>query len=280
MSATEPAANANLIPTGQQPAIDLRNVTVVRGGRPILKGVTWAVPAGSIAAVLGPNGSGKSTLVRVVMGQLWPTAGSVSVLGQPFGRTDLNALRQRVRLVQTGGTVEVDPAETAERVVLTGFFGTVGLYAEPTAEQRDRARSLIAAVGLSLEAQQPYGTLSNGERMRCLIARALVVEPELLILDEPTAGLDLVARERVLATVQRLARGGPAVVVITHHTEELLPETAAVLVLKDGAAAAAGRPADVLTSAVLSDVYGVPVDVSERGGRFWLRVEPSAWAGL
>jgi iron complex transport system ATP-binding protein len=278
------AANPN--PTGggeQPPAIDLRGVTVTRSGRTILSDITWRVPAGGVAAVLGPNGSGKSTLVRVVLGQIWPTRGDVTVLGQPFGQTDLNELRRDVRLVQTGGPLEADADESAEHIVLTGFFGTVGLYAEPDDVQRARASDLIRQVGLVRQAAQPFRTLSSGERMRCLLARALVVEPKLLILDEPTNGLDLVSREQVLATVASLvarAERRPAVVIITHHVEELMPQTSDVLVLKDGRAAAAGRPGDVLTSAVLSDVYGLPVEVSERGGRYWLQVHPSAWGLL
>ena len=277
-------ANPNPRPGGgQPPAIDLRGVTVERAGRPILRDITWSVPAGGLAAVLGPNGSGKSTLVRVVMGQVWPTRGTVAVLGQPFGETDLNALRQQVRLVQTGSPLEADAGESAERVVLTGFFGTVGLYHEPSEAQRARAAVLIRQVGLSRQAAQPFGTLSSGERMRCLIARALVVEPRLLILDEPTNGLDLVSREQVLATVAALvdrAERRPAVVVITHHVEELMPQTTAVLVLKDGRAAASGPPERVLTSAVLSDVYELPVEVSEQRGRYWLQVHPGAWRTL
>jgi iron complex transport system ATP-binding protein len=269
--------------SGQPPAIDLRGVTVTRSGRTILDEITWSVPAGGLAAVLGPNGSGKSTLVRVVLGQMWPTRGDVAVLGQPFGETDLNELRRDVRLVQTGGPLEADADESAERVVLTGFFGTVGLYHEPTAAQRARARELIRQVGLAREAAQPFRTLSSGERMRCLIARALVVAPKLLILDEPTNGLDLVSREQVLATVAALvgrAESRPAVVVITHHVEELMPQTAQVLVLKDGRAFASGPPSQVLTSAVLSGVYDLPVEVNERGGRFWLQVHPEAWRTL
>ena len=258
-------------------------MTVTRSGRTILDGITWSVNAGGVAAVLGPNGSGKSTLVRVILGHLWPTRGRVAVLGRPFGQTDLNDLRRDVRLVQTGGPVDADPEDSAERVVLTGFFGTAGLYADPSDAQRARALDLIRQVGLARQSAQPFRTLSSGERMRCLLARALVVEPKLLILDEPTNGLDLVSREQVLATVAGLvgrAERRPAVVVITHHVEELMPSTTDVLVLKDGRAAAVGRPDEVLTSAVLSGVYGLPVEVSERGGRYWLQVRPEAWDAL
>jgi iron complex transport system ATP-binding protein len=264
----------------QPPAIDLHRVTVKRGGRNILRDITWRVPAGACAAILGPNGSGKSTLARVIMGQMWPASGDVAVLGERFGETDLNALRASIRLVQPQGVVEFDAEETTLNVVLTGFFGTAGLYDAATPAMLRSAMRLIRQVGLSKESQQQYRTLSSGERMRCLIARALVVKPRLLILDEPTAGLDLLARERVLATVQQLMqfdRNPPTVLMITHHVEELLPATASVLVLKDGRAAAAGKPREVLKASVLSKVYDFPVQVSNRGGRFWVQVHPAGW---
>ena len=202
------------------------------------------------------------------------------MLGQKFGETDLNQLRELIRLVQTNGPVEFDPEESTLRVVLTGFFGTVGLFKETTPAMHRRAMKLIAQVGLKKEISQPFRTLSSGERMRCLIARSLAIKPKLLILDEPTAGLDLLAREQVLATVHRLITEGtrpPAVLMITHHVEELLPQTQSVLLLRDGAAAASGPPEVVITSKILSAVYQCPVEVSRREGRFWLRVKLSAW---
>lgn len=269
--------------TSEQPAIELRGVSVKRGQRTILRRINWTVPAGACAAILGPNGSGKSTLARVIMGQMWPTSGAVAVLGQRFGETDLNHLREFVRLVQSHGVVEFDPDQTTSDIVLTGFFGTVGLYDAVTPAMRRTANRLLKQVGLKKEASQPYRTLSSGERMRCLIARALVVEPRLLILDEPTAGLDLLAREQVLMTVQQLIDQSaypPAVLMITHHVEELLPETSQVLVLKDGQMAAQGKPREVLRSDVLSGVYDFPVQVVRRGGRYWVQVHPSAWQEL
>jgi iron complex transport system ATP-binding protein len=264
----------------RQPAIEIRGVSVMRGTRMILRDIDWTIPQGACAAILGPNGSGKSTLVRVIMGQIWPTHGNITVLGEAFGETDLNELRESIRLVQTSGAVEFDPEETTTRVVLTGFFGTIGLFKDTTPAMQRRAKQLIGQVGLNAEADQPFRTLSSGERMRCLIARALVVKPKLLILDEPTAGLDLLAREQVLATVHHLLQQGkspPTVLLITHHVEELLPETSEVLLLKDGMAAAKGPPSKVITSARLSEVYNCPVKVTRREGRFWWHVRSSAW---
>jgi iron complex transport system ATP-binding protein len=214
------------------------------------------------------------------MGQMWPTHGEVCVLGQAFGQTDLNELRESIRLVQATGPVEFDADETAIRVVLTGFFGTIGLFKETTPAMRQRAAQLIRQVGLAKEAQQPFRTLSSGERMRCLIARALVVKPKLLILDEPTAGLDLLAREQVLATVHHLLKQSkmpPTVILITHHVEELLPETSEVLLLKDGRAFASGSAAKMITSKQMSAVYDCAVKVTRREGRFWWQVRSAAW---
>jgi iron complex transport system ATP-binding protein len=254
--------------------VDLREVTVIRSGREILSKVNWTLPAGACAGILGPNGSGKSTLVRVIMGQIWPSIGSVSVLGQTFGETDLNELRESIRLVQTSSIVEFDPEDSALQVVLTGFFGTVGLFKPVTPAMERRAMALIRKVGLSTEARQPFRTLSSGERIRCLIARALVIKPKLLILDEPTAGLDLLAREQVLGIAQKLlTRTGPALLMITHHIEELLPQTTHVLVLEEGTVAGAGSPGEVLKSPLLSRVYHCPVHISRHDGRYWWRVK-------
>jgi len=268
----------------QQLAIDLRNVGMKRGERWILRDVNWAVPAGACCAILGPNGSGKSTLTRVLAAHLWPTAGEVTVLGGKFGETSLPELRQLIRLVQAAGPYDVDSELTAREVVETGFFGTLALYAH-TDDAMDRdADALLAQVGLAHVSAQKYATLSSGERVRSLIARALAARPKLLLLDEPTAGLDLLAREQVLATVQslfdRMDRTPPTVVFITHHVEELPPATSHVLLLDNGAAAAAGAPADVLRADVMSAVYRCPLEVRYVDGRWSVHVHPGAWDGL
>src|SRR5215213_8785319 len=189
--------------TSPIPAIDLRHAGVLRDGRWILRDASWVVPAGACAAVLGPNGSGKSTLTRILAGHLWPSAGTVTVLGETFGEVNLVDLRKNIRLVQAAGPYDVDPALTTREVVLTGYFSTIGLYDATTPEMEGEADRLLDLVGLRAVGDHPYSTLSSGERVRSLIARALVLRPRLLLLDEPTAGLDLLAREQVLATVQR-----------------------------------------------------------------------------
>src|SRR3954454_1389681 len=192
----------------QPPAIDLADVSLRRGDTWILRHIDWRVPQGSCAAILGPNGSGKSSLTRILACHYWPTEGESSVLGSTFGDASLLDLRKSIRLGQPAGPYDIDAELTARQVVLTGFFGTLGLYDEANGAMQAEVERLLAQVGLAHVADHVYATLSSGERVRNLIARALVREPRLLLLDEPTSGLDLLAREQVLATVQALFEGG------------------------------------------------------------------------
>ena len=269
--------------SSKQPAIELRGIGLRRGQKWILQGIDWTLQAGRCAAVLGPNGSGKSTLARILATHVWPTEGECRVLGGEFGGVDLSEVRHSIRLVQPAGPYDIALELTARAVVLTGFFGSLGLYDVPTQAMVDEADGVLGQIGLQELAEHAYGTLSSGERVRCLIGRALVRRPRLLILDEPTAGLDLRAREQVLGTIQAMfERNGnpPTLVLITHHVEELPPATSEVLLLSDGRLAALGTPREVLRSEVLSRVYGCPVDVHETAGRFHLHVNPAVWAQL
>jgi iron complex transport system ATP-binding protein len=265
-------------------AIRLAHVGLKRAERWILRDISWTVPAGACCAILGPNGSGKSTLTRILAAHLWPTAGQCEVLGGKFGQVSLPELRQSIRLVQPAGPYDVDPQLSTREVVLTGYFGTMALYDAVTAAMEKHADDLLAQVGLSHVADQKYETLSSGEKVRSLIARALAAKPRLLLLDEPTAGLDLLAREQVLATVQSLFEGPdgnpPTVVLITHHVEELPPATSQVLLLDNGSTAASGAPAEVLREDVMSRVYRCPLNVRYSHGRWSVHVHPAAWEGL
>ena len=266
-----------------QPGIELRGVGVRRDERWILRDIDWSLPAGSCAAILGANGSGKSTLARVLAGYIWPTSGDVFIDGQHFGDTDLNELRHSIRLVQPAGPYDVDAELSARDVVLTGLFGTIGLFDTPPAHEIEHADRLLAKVGLARVGDHRYATLSSGERVRALIARALIRRPRLLLLDEPTAGLDLLAREQVLATVQALVADvehSPTVIIITHHVEELGPATSDVLLLQDGAIAAHGSPAQVLRSEILSRAYRCPLQIQFERGRHYVRVDPGVWPGV
>lgn len=263
----------------------LSNVGVLRGERWLVLDVSWTLPAGTCGAILGPNGSGKSTLARVIAGYLWPTRGDVRVDGRHFGEVDLNELRRSIRLVQSAGPYDVDPTLSARDVVLTGLFGTIGLFDATTSPDESRADEWLDRVGLSNLRDQPYSKMSSGERVRALIARALIGRPHVLLLDEPTAGLDLLAREQVLATVQTMfsdatSHASPTVVMITHHTEELPPATSNVLLLDGGTVAASGPPDQVLRDVVLAGVYRCPLTVTSRGGRYYTHVDASAWPAM
>lgn len=263
-------------------AIKLNGIGVRRGRRWLLRGINWQVLQGGCAAILGPNGSGKSTLARILAGHLYPTEGDCTVLGERFGQSDLRELRHRIRLVQPVGPHEIDATLNATEVVLTGLFGTEGLYDPTTETMRRRARNILRGLALGHVVDQPYATLSQGERMRCLIGRALIVRPGLLILDEVTDGLDLLGREQVLATISRLLAGDKrlTVVMITHHVEELPAATRQVLLLDQGTAAASGLPKDVLRDNVMSRVYGCRLQVKRSAGRFYVHVHPRTWQRL
>jgi iron complex transport system ATP-binding protein len=259
--------------------IKLENVSLRRGEQSILDKINWTVEAGSCAAILGHNGSGKSTIARIVACHLWPTSGKVAVLGQEFGEANLPELRHWIRLVQPAGPYDIDSSLTARQVVLTGFFGTLNLYDVVDDAKVAAADEQLRRFGLMHLAEHTYATLSSGEKVRSLLARAVVNKPKLLLLDEPTAGLDVLAREQVLATIQNLA-GELSIVIITHHVEELPPATSNVLLLRQGSVVAAGRPDKVLTSEMLSRAYNCPVQVRRSKGRYYVEVSPESWEGL
>jgi len=260
------------------PAVSMRDVHVRRGDVNILQDVSWTVPRGSSCAVLGPNGSGKTTLMRTITGYMWPTSGTVEVIGRRLGQTDVRELRKHIGVVDPSERCGVDEDLTALDAVLTGYFATLSLYDEVTAEQREQAEQLVETVGLAHRIKQKVRVLSTGEKRRALLARS----PEILILDEPTAGLDVSGRERVLATIAQLRQLHPEVTLfmITHHVEEIGPDTDQCLLLKRGRIAASGPPDAVITPETLSDVLGCKVYVQKRAGRFWLEVLPEAWLDL
>jgi iron complex transport system ATP-binding protein len=210
-----------------QYAFEAQGLGVLREGRWILRDVDCRVPANALTVLLGPNGSGKSTLTRIIGGHLFPTAGIAHIQGKRLGRVDLRELRREIRLVQPAGPYDVDPHLTTLQVVLTGFFSTLDLYDEGTPGMVEQATAAIGRVGLNKVIKNPYRTLSSGEKMRSLIARALVAEPKLLLLDEPTAALDLLSREQVLATIHALHADRTAAhttLMITHHIDEIPPD--------------------------------------------------------
>jgi iron complex transport system ATP-binding protein len=268
--------------THPAPAILAHGVSLVREGRSLVRDLSWRVERGSRAVVLGPNGSGKTTLLRLVTGYLYPTLGEMTVLGERLGETNLDELRRRIGIVDPT-TIYLDGQRLpALDVVLSGFFGHLTIdFDVPSAEQYQRARHLLAEVGLAHREEQLFATLSTGEQRRVLMARAMASQPELLVLDEATAGLDLLAREQLLASVDRLLQDRPdlTLLVVTHHLEELPRGTSDVLLLADGQVRGSGPPEDILTDSLLSGIFGVPVQADRREGRWSWRVvgEPTLW---
>jgi len=257
-----------------RPVVSLRDVAVVRDGRAVLADVDWEVFSGQRWVVLGPNGSGKTTLLHVAGMRLLPTRGTVEVLGERYGRTDARALRTRVALVSQALLRSLRPALAAHDVVLTGRHAAL----EPWwhrygAADHARADDLLEMAGLGALGQRPFGVLSEGERQQVLLARALMGEPELLLLDEPAAGLDLGARERLVSRLAVLAAdaAAPPLVLVTHHVEEIPPGVTHAALLRDGRLVRAGAAPAVLDSGAVSACYGLEVELTRDAGRWAAR---------
>lgn len=252
----------------------LTGVSVRRSGRTILGPIDWTVGAGERWVVIGPNGSGKTTLAQVASTYLWPTTGAVEVLGETIGRVDACELRRRIGYAGAGLETAIDPDLTALDVVVTARHAALGPWWHTfTDEDRLRAHRLLDEIGANELADRPFGLLSTGERRRVQIARALMPDPDLLILDEPGSSLDIGARETLVRDLARLAdQPRPAAIaLVTHHLEEIPHGFESALVLGDGRAIAAGPIRDTLTGPALSTAFGMPIEVGFRAGRF------SAW---
>ena len=254
--------------------LSLSGVAVVRDGATLLADVDWAVRDGERWAVLGPNGAGKTTLLQIAAAALFPSRGRVELLGEVFGKVDLGELRTRVGLSSAVLADRIPAHERALDVVITASYGVVGRWQE-SYDDSDvaRATDLLNRVGLRAFTDRRFGTLSEGERKRVMLARALMTDPELLLLDEPAAGLDLGAREALLRLLTRLAGDpdSPPTVLVTHHPEEVPLGTTHALLLSRGRSVAAGPVAEVLTAPLLSRAFGLPLVVEQRDGRFTAR---------
>jgi iron complex transport system ATP-binding protein len=245
-------------------------VRIVRGRTEILRGIDWRVRRGEHWVILGPNGCGKTSLLKALTGYLSPTAGAIALLGRRYGEADWRELRLELGLVTSALQASIPPAEPALETVVSGRYAQLDLWARPKRREKAEAARLLRWVGLSYLAEREWIHLSQGERQRVLIARALMARPKLLILDEPCAGLDPVAREEFLWFVDGVARrrGGPALVLVTHHAEEIMPAFTHALLLKQGAVFALGAKDEVVTSRRLSGAFGARIRVQQQAGRF------------
>lgn len=246
--------------------------------RPILEDVHFRIERGQHWALVGANGSGKSTLLSIVSGDLWPSVGVVRVLGAEYGTIDKREHRKRIGVVSSALFGNLPDSDTGVEVAASGIRATIGRLGPLDASELERGQRALSKVSATSTSPKPYGVLSQGERQRVMIARALVNEPELLILDEPCNGLDPVARERFLADLGTLARDpeGPTQIHVTHHLEEIPPYITHALVLCEGRVVKCGDADQVLTAECLSEAFGAPcqvaVDRSTGGRRYRLWV--------
>ncbi|CAN5374982.1 ABC transporter ATP-binding protein [soil metagenome] len=256
--------------------LGVRGLRVERGAAVLLDGIDWVVERGEHWAMLGPNGSGKSSLLSAICGYLVPTAGEITLLGKTYGESDWLELKREVGLVSSVVANRMEPGETALGAVISGARGMINFRGQPTRDERERANSLLAQVRAGDLGDRRWGLLSQGERQRVLIARALMSGCGILFLDEPCAGLDPVARQRFLTFLQEgLAAqdGAPSLVLVTHHVEEIIPAMEHVLVLgPGGAVVASGDVREVLRSDILSEAFHAPVRVSRRRGGWSMQV--------
>jgi iron complex transport system ATP-binding protein len=254
--------------------LDLQGVSIRRGRKTILDQVSWQVGDGERWVVLGRNGAGKTTLLQIAAGRMHPTSGTADLLGERMGRVDVFELRQRIGLASSALADRIPAGEVVRDVVLTAAYGVTGRWREAyESPDEQRATDLMAAFGVDALADRTFGTLSEGERKRTQIARSLMTDPELLLLDEPAAGLDLGGREELVAALAELAGDprSPVLVLVTHHVEEIPPGFTHLMLLRDGQVHAAGPIDDVLTAEQLSGAFGLPLTVERTEGRWSAR---------
>jgi iron complex transport system ATP-binding protein len=254
--------------------VQLRGVGIRRGGSMLIRDITWSVHADERWVVIGPNGAGKTTLLQVAAAQLYPTVGSAVILGERLGTTDVFELRTRIGLASAALADRVPPNEKVIDLVLTAAYAIVGRWKEDyDSTDVTRAVELLDALGCAHLIRRKFATLSEGERKRVQIARALMPDPELLLLDEPAAGLDLGGREDLVRRIAVLATDGtaPTMVMVTHHVEEVPAGFTHAMLMRRGSVLAAGRVDQVFTQENLSKCFGVPLAVEHHKSRWTAR---------
>ena len=253
----------------------VEKLRIERSGTVILHDVNWLVTPGQHWVILGANGSGKTSLLSALTGYLMPTAGELSVLGETYGESDWRELRKRIGIVSSSVRQLMADGEPARETVASGKYAMIDFWGTLTRAEIKQAEKLLRQVACSHLADRQWGVLSQGERQRVLVGRALMAKPRVLILDEPCAGLDPTAREHFLQFIQRLGaqKNSPTLVLVTHHVEEIMPVFTHVLLLKDGRALKADKKSKVLNSKNLSAVFGARMKLKTRSQRYTLAFE-------
>ncbi len=262
-------------------AINIENATVFLGGREVLHSINWQLTRGDRCFILGANGAGKTTLVRMLLGYAWPLFGAtVEVLGSRFGQVNLKELRRRIAWVSPfmQQWLNGERAWTGREMVLSGADATIGLFRDPTESEEERATELLSLLHAESLTDRPVHQMSSGEQVKVLIARALMTDPELMILDEPSVYLDLAGREFLLQTIADLAARCPelTMIFITQRIEDIMPSVFKTgMILREGNIMARGTRDDVLTEKILSEAFDLPIRLMEgRDGRLWSMIAP------
>jgi iron complex transport system ATP-binding protein len=254
--------------------VELKGIVWKRDGRVILKNIDWQIKKGEHWALVGLNGSGKTSLLRIMAGTMWPSKGEVRILNRTFGQTDLRKLRRLIGWVSNAVQEQIHGNDSVLEVVISGKFASFGIYEEVTEEDIAFAMEILEQLNMAQFKDCPYFQLSQGEKQKVLIARALMAKPKLLILDEPCNGLDVLARENLLKTIQQMGENpeGPSIVYVTHHIEEIVPAISNVLLLKNGEVLSQGSREEMLTSQYLSECFSTKVEVEWENQRPWIKV--------
>lgn len=247
--------------------LSLTNVSLERQNKKLLNNVTWQVNKGEHWAILGLNGSGKTSLLKLITAEYWTSQGSMEVLGNQFGGTDISNIRTKIGIVGSFIAERLSPHMLAEKIVLTGKYKSSILYTEYGEKELEEARQMLISIGGEHLLGRIYASLSQGEKQLLLIARSLMESPEILILDEATSGLDLFAREKLLTQIEQITSlpNAPTIIYVTHHAEEITRSFTHVLLLKKGNTIAKGPKNEVLTEEILSDFYDQPVSIVPLG---------------
>ncbi len=258
--------------------LEVSDLRIERGVTTLIHDIAWRVRAGEHWVVLGANGSGKTSLLRALTGYLMPTEGEIRLLGEVYGDSDWRELRKQIGMVSSAVRELMADSEPALEAVVTGRYAMVDHWGEVSPEDRKAGMRILRQIECAHLAERPWAYLSQGERQRVLIGRALMAKPRLLILDEPCAGLDPAAREHFLQFVERLGRqrNAPTLALVTHHVEEIMPVFTHALVLKDGGVLASGEKAATLNSRTLSAAFDSPVRLKRSNERYSLNVTPVA----
>jgi len=252
--------------------ISLQHISLRRENSLILDDISLEIGPGENWVILGRNGSGKTTLLEMMTGYLFPSRGSVEVLGYKYGQCDLREVRKEIGYIGPSLMEKMSLSDPVWEIVATGAYAYLRFYQTIPEEVKEKAISMLEGMNLGEMAFHPFGTLSQGERKKAMLARCLMADPKLLILDEPCAGLDLYEREKMLAEVDKLRQHQVAVVYVTHHVEEIVPLFTHVALIRGGKLAGSGRKEEVLTKEMLMAAYDIPIDVEWDGGRPWIKI--------